>query len=318
MALAQPQLGGVLDRHDPLLPRDRAGQRVQRRRLAGARAAAHQHRRPRRHAQREQLGHLRRQRAARHQLPQREALAPEAPHGQARPRQRQRRDHHVHARAVREPRVAERRRLVHPAPERREDALDRVHQLGLGAEATRRCAPAARGAPRTPPPARSPSPRRPRDRTAAARADRARWRAAARAGRAPPARRPAARRPRAPRARAPPRRARPCRSRPSAPARSAAPRSATQGRPAPPSGWRRREKRKTLPHGPHASEPRQPHRDAHVRPGPLRALPGRADDDRPRHLRAGLEMVGARGRAQRARARAWSSTSGSWSAAAPP
>ena len=65
---------------------------------------------------------------------QREALAPEAPDRQAGPRQRQRRDHHVHARAVRQPRVAQRRGLVDPPPERREDPLDRVQQLGLAGE----------------------------------------------------------------------------------------------------------------------------------------------------------------------------------------
>ena len=56
--LAQAQLGRVLDRHDPLLAGDRARQRAERRRLARPGPAAHQHRRPRRHAQREQLGHL--------------------------------------------------------------------------------------------------------------------------------------------------------------------------------------------------------------------------------------------------------------------
>ena len=69
---------------------------------------------------------------------------------------------------------------------------------------------------------------------------------------------------------------------------------------------------KDSPHGPHAREPRQPHRDPHLRQRSLRALLGRTHDDRARDLRAGLALVGARGRAQRARARAWSSTLGSW------
>jgi hypothetical protein len=51
--LPQPQLGGVLDRDDALLARDRPRERVQRRRLARAGPAAHENGRPRGHAQRE-------------------------------------------------------------------------------------------------------------------------------------------------------------------------------------------------------------------------------------------------------------------------
>ena len=98
----------------------------------------------------------------RHQLPQREPLAPEAPDRQARPRQRQRRDHHVHARAVGQPRVAQRRRLVHPPPQRRQDRAR--------SRASARPRPAKLHAGPLDPPAplhvdraaaRSPSPRRP-------------------------------------------------------------------------------------------------------------------------------------------------------------
>ena len=134
VALAQPQLRRVLDRHDPLLARDRAGQRVQRRGLAGARAAAHEDRGPRRHAHRQQLGDRGGHRPARHEVAQRETLAAEAPDRQARARQRQRRDDHVDPRPVGQPRVAERRRFVHPPPQRRQHALDRVHQLRLACE----------------------------------------------------------------------------------------------------------------------------------------------------------------------------------------
>ncbi len=60
VALAQTQLGSVLDRHDPLRARDRARERVQRRRLARAGAAADEDRGARRHAQGQQLGRRRR------------------------------------------------------------------------------------------------------------------------------------------------------------------------------------------------------------------------------------------------------------------
>ena len=56
VALAKPQLGGVLDRHDPLLAGNRPAQGVQRRGLPRARAAADQHRRAGRHAQRQEVG----------------------------------------------------------------------------------------------------------------------------------------------------------------------------------------------------------------------------------------------------------------------
>ena len=83
----------------------------------------------------------------------------EAPDREARARQRERRDHHVHARAVGQPRVAQRRRLVHAPAQRRQDALDRVHQLGVAVERDAGRARSARAARRRPRPARSPSPR---------------------------------------------------------------------------------------------------------------------------------------------------------------
>ena len=59
----------------------------------------------------------------------------EAADREHRPVERQRRDDDVHARAVGQPRVAQRLGLVDATPERREDALDRVAQLGLAGEA---------------------------------------------------------------------------------------------------------------------------------------------------------------------------------------
>ncbi len=136
--LAQPQLGGVLDRDHALAGADEARQRVERRRLAGAGAAADEHARAGAHGAGEEHQQRPGQRPVGDQLLGREAAAAEAADRQHRAVERQRRDHDVHARAVGQPRVAQRLGLVDPAAERREDALDRVAQLGLGAEAHRR------------------------------------------------------------------------------------------------------------------------------------------------------------------------------------
>ena len=61
--------------------------------------------------------------------------AAEAADRQDRAVERQRRDHDVHARAVGQPRVAQRLGLVDAPAERREDALDRVAQVALVGEA---------------------------------------------------------------------------------------------------------------------------------------------------------------------------------------
>ena len=74
----------------------------------------------------------------------REPARAEAADRQQRAVERERREDDVHARAVRQPRVAERLGLVRAAAERREDPLDHVAQLGLAAEAdARRLEPAA-------------------------------------------------------------------------------------------------------------------------------------------------------------------------------
>ena len=68
----------------------------------------------------------------------------EAADRQHRPVERQRRDHDVDARAVGQPRVAQRLGLVDAAPERREDPLDRVAQLASPTRSARRSAPGGR------------------------------------------------------------------------------------------------------------------------------------------------------------------------------
>ena len=135
MRLAQPQLGRVLDRDDALVGADELRQRVQRRRLAGTGPAADEdvaasaHRRP------EELQQRRRQRPALDEVGAESPRATEAADRQRRAVDRQRRDHDVHARAVRQAGVDERRRLVDPAAERREHALDHVAQVALALEA---------------------------------------------------------------------------------------------------------------------------------------------------------------------------------------
>jgi hypothetical protein len=96
MALAQPQLGRVLDRHDPLLTGDGARERAQGHRLARAGSAAHEDRGPRCHRQREQVGRLGGERAVPGQIAKGEPLSAKAADRQARADERERRDHHVH------------------------------------------------------------------------------------------------------------------------------------------------------------------------------------------------------------------------------
>ena len=111
--------------------------------------------------------------------------AAEAPDRQRRAVQRQRRDHDVDARAVRQARVAERLGLVDAAPQRREDPLDRVQQLGLvGERDLRRLEPAAALDPDRPRAADHDLVDR-RGRRAATRAARGRTSAARRGARAP-------------------------------------------------------------------------------------------------------------------------------------
>ena len=141
--LAQPQLGGVLDRDHALARADEPGQDVERRRLARAGAAADEHARPGAHRAGEEVEQRRRERAVGDQLLGGEAAAAEAADRQHGTVERQRRDHDVHARAVREPRVAQRLGLVDPAAERRQDPLDRVAQVALVGEPHRRALEAA-------------------------------------------------------------------------------------------------------------------------------------------------------------------------------
>ena len=75
------------------------------------------------------------ERPVREQVRGREPARAEAADREQRAVERERRQHDVHARAVGQAGVAQRLGLVGAAPERREDALDRVAQLGLAGEA---------------------------------------------------------------------------------------------------------------------------------------------------------------------------------------
>ena len=135
VALVERQLGRVLDRHDPLVVRDRRRECVEQRRLARARAARDQHVALGLDAARQELDRLLRERADVDHVLHREAPAAELPDGQKRAGEGQRRDDRVHARPVREARVDHRRRLVDASADLRHDLVDDAAQVRLVGEA---------------------------------------------------------------------------------------------------------------------------------------------------------------------------------------
>jgi hypothetical protein len=137
VGLLEAQLGGVLDRHHPLVGGEEAGQRIQQRRLARAGAAADQDAAPRPHRLLEPAALLRIERPQLDQPLRAGALGTEAADRDRRAIDRQRRDHHVDPRAVGEAGVDHRAELVDAAAEGRQDPLDRVAQLLLVGEADR-------------------------------------------------------------------------------------------------------------------------------------------------------------------------------------
>ena len=82
----------------------------------------------------EEVEQRRRQRPVGDEVGGREPARAEAADGEQRPVERERRQHDVDARAVGQAGVAQRLGLVGPPPERREDPLDHVAQLGLAGE----------------------------------------------------------------------------------------------------------------------------------------------------------------------------------------
>ncbi len=130
------QLGGVFDRDDALVVGNEVRQHVEERRLAGAGAAGDDDVLALLDADLEKRRHRCRQRAVADQVVGVELASCELADGQRRALERERRDDRVDARAVFQPRVDHRRRLVDAAAERRDDALDDAHH---GAIARKRC-----------------------------------------------------------------------------------------------------------------------------------------------------------------------------------
>ena len=117
---------------------DRAGEAVEQRGLARARAAGDQHVAAHPADDLEQRLGLRRDRLVLEELLELQAVLLELADGERRPVDRQRRRDHVDAAAVGEARVADRARLVDAAADLADDALADVHQLGVVGKAHRR------------------------------------------------------------------------------------------------------------------------------------------------------------------------------------
>ena len=127
--LLESQLGGILDRDDPLGALDERRQHVEQRRLARPRTTADDDVASALDTFAQEGHRLGRDGCVVNQILGAERVAPEPPDRQQRPVEAQRRDHAVHARPVGQARIGQRRRLVDAPPERTQDALDQVHQL---------------------------------------------------------------------------------------------------------------------------------------------------------------------------------------------
>ena len=131
MPLEQPQLGRVLDGHDPLGRRHVGGDGVQQCRLPGAGTAGDEDVQLPAHAVGQKLGRLLGERPQPDEVFERERIAGELADGERRSAERERRDDRVDAAAVRQARVDHRRRLVDPPPDLRDDAVDDPQQVGV-------------------------------------------------------------------------------------------------------------------------------------------------------------------------------------------
>nr|BFE77184.1 hypothetical protein GCM10020092_104850 [Actinoplanes digitatis] len=119
----RPQLGGVLDQHDPFGVWHQGEQRAEQRRLARARPARDQEREPRIDDGGQQRGQLRRHRAVLDEIAEAERPLPERPQRQVRPAGRHRRQHRVQPGPVGEPRVGIGLAVVKPPTARSREAL---------------------------------------------------------------------------------------------------------------------------------------------------------------------------------------------------
>src|SRR6478752_7196454 len=127
--LAELELGGVLDRHDPLVVRDERGEDVQGRGLAGARAAGDEDVEASLDGRAEELEHVRGRGAEADQVVHREGGGGELPDRDDGAHERQRRDDRVHAGAVGEACVDHRAGLVNAAADRSDDPVDDSHDV---------------------------------------------------------------------------------------------------------------------------------------------------------------------------------------------
>src|SRR6478752_339913 len=127
--LAELELGRVLDRDDPLVVRDKRGEDVQRRRLAGAGAAGDEDVQAGLHAGAEEVEHVRSRGAEPDEVVDGERRRRELPDRDHGPDERQRRDDRVDAGAVGQAGVDHWRGLVHAATDRRDDPVDDPHDV---------------------------------------------------------------------------------------------------------------------------------------------------------------------------------------------
>ncbi len=127
--LAELKLGGVLDRHDPLVIRDERRQDVEHGRLPGAGAAGDEDVEAGLHAGLQELEHVRGGSAEADQVLDRERGRGELPDGEHGTDQREGRDDGVHAGAIGQAGVDHRARLVDATADGRDDALDDLHHV---------------------------------------------------------------------------------------------------------------------------------------------------------------------------------------------
>jgi hypothetical protein len=127
--LQELELGGILDRHDPLGHRNGRRERVEQRRLAGTGAAGDEHVQAGVHRRIENGNHPRADGVVLNESVHGERANSEPANGENRTVQGQRRDDRVDAGSVGESRVHHRRRLVHATTDSRDDPVDELHQV---------------------------------------------------------------------------------------------------------------------------------------------------------------------------------------------
>ena len=131
MLLVKLELRRILDGDDAFAVVDKAGQGVEQRRLARARAAGDEDAEARLHGGLEKFGHVVAQGVAGHQVFQVEGVVLKFTNRQRRPVDAEGRDHHVDAAAVLQPRIDAGAGLVHATAHSGDDAVDNRAQVLL-------------------------------------------------------------------------------------------------------------------------------------------------------------------------------------------